>query len=186
VGDAAIVHRHVTDNPALPTKAQPQFTHADLHVTPAQRGQAERAVAARRFVVADALQGGVEQVHDRGDNGDACQRVTHRLGKIATDGGADARQHGPELAQSLELTAAPRPLPFGVVTVPLAAPRVAAGRLQVTVGARADPDLRVGGRNRQRADAGQFRGIAQWPAVGRAVGEPFSATPPADYRTPCR
>ena len=61
--------------------------------------------------------------------------------------------------------------PVGVIAVLLAAARVAAGRLEVAVRARADPDVLVRRRDREGADALQLGRLAHPLAVGADVGE---------------
>ena len=54
----------------------------------------------------------------------------------------------------------------GVVAVLLAAPRVAAGRLEVAVRVRADPDVGPGRRDRERPDPVERLVVADPPSVG--------------------
>ena len=69
-----------------------------------------------------------------------------------------------------------------VVAVLLAPARVAAGRLQVAVGLRADPDVGPRRRDRERADAPDHRGIAERPAVRQSIAEAFAAPDARDAR----
>ena len=67
-----------------------------------------------------------------------------------------------------------------MIAVLLAAARVASGRLQVAVRARADPDVLVRRRDRERADALQLGRVAHPLAVGADVGEVVADAEAAD------
>src|SRR5205814_8541336 len=69
-----------------------------------------------------------------------------------------------------------------VVAVLLAAARVEAGRKEVAIGGRADPDLGPGRRNDQRFDPAERLFIAHGFAVGIDVGEPRPDLFAADAR----
>ncbi|KAG0772024.1 hypothetical protein G6F22_016029 [Rhizopus arrhizus] len=71
----------------------------------------------------------------------------------------NARQGLPESQQVLILVRIAQCRPARVVPVLLAAPRVAAGGLEVPMGQGTDPDVFIGGRNDQRVDAGDLRVI---------------------------
>src|SRR5205085_10713631 len=90
---------------------------------------------------------------------------------------------GAEFEHALELVLVLGEPPLGVVAVLLAAARIAPGRLQVSVRQRADPDLLVGGRDRQRPDAAQILFAAHALAVGPDVGEgiAFADAPDSGY-----
>ena len=70
-----------------------------------------------------------------------------------------------------------------MIAVLLPAARVAAGRLEMAVGARADPDLLVRRRDRESADAAQLVGVADPLAVGADVGEAVAVADAADSGT---
>ena len=72
--------------------------------------------------------------------------------------------------------------PARVVAVLLAPLGVAAGRLEVAVGVRADPDVRPGRRDREGADARQRRLVAHRLPVRHPVGEARAGTPARDAR----
>ena len=148
----------------------------------AQRGQAERAVRARVFLVADAHKRRVEQAHDRRQHGRAARRGADRRREVGLHALADARQRGAELEHAIELVLVLGETPLRVVAVLLAAARVASGRLQVAVRQRADPDLLVRRRDRQRADARRSAASANALAVGCDVGEAVAVADAPDPR----
>ncbi len=69
-----------------------------------------------------------------------------------------------------------------VVAVLLAALGVAAGCLNVSVRLRADPDIAIGGRDRQLADPRQRRVVVDLAPVGRHIGEASARFPAPDAR----
>ena len=83
-------------------------------------------------------------------------------------------------AQELGVVAMSAPL--RVITVLLAPSCVAAGGLQVPARIGANPDVFVGGRNRQPLDASDFRLIGQTAAAGSRVLEARGRANPADAR----
>src|SRR5690606_30094895 len=91
-----------------------------------------------------------------------------------------ARQRGAEAHDVVELPRSADPGPVRVVTVLLAAARVAAGRLQVPARRPADPDIRPGRRDRQAADALERRGVAHRLSVASDVAEAATCAPPPD------
>lgn len=169
---------------ALAPEAQPQRRALHGRVPVAQRGEAEGAVAAGVFLVAHAQQRGVEQPHQ------GCQHLlaTGRLGRcraflqVARDAGADARQREPEGLEALELGLVLEKPPVGVVAVLLAAAGIDAGGLEVAIGQRADPHLRVGRRNGQHADAGELVRVAHPAALRVAVAEVLAVLQSPDAR----
>ena len=156
---------------ALAAKPEADPAALDVGVAVAQRRQAERAVGAGVFVVADPDQGGVEQPDERRQHRLAPRRGSDRRRQVGLDALPDPRQRRAELEHALELAGIARQPPVGVVAVLLAAARVAPGRLQVAVRSRADPDLLVGRRDRQGADPPQLGGVADQPAVEAAIAK---------------
>src|SRR5688572_29677013 len=69
-----------------------------------------------------------------------------------------------------------------MIPVLLAALGVAAGRLDVAVVYWADPDIRVGGRNGQLADAGEGLRVRDGFSVRAFIGEARSCLSAADAR----
>ena len=142
----------------------------------------KRPFCLRVLLVADADQRRLEQPHDRGQHLLARQaaaargRARPRRGCAAAPG--RTRSCGSYLASSRDLA------PARVVAVLLAAPRVAAGRLDVAVGERADPDVRPGRRDGERADAAQRVARRAPAAVGGRGSEALAGAPAA--RCPAR
>jgi hypothetical protein len=94
---------------------------------------------------------------------------------VGIDPPADARQGVREGHDPRELVGLSRLPEIRVVAVLLAALGIAAGRLDVAVAAGADPDIRVGRRDRQRADAGELRLVAHRGALRVEVAEAGAA-----------
>jgi hypothetical protein len=162
-------------HPALAPEADLQGGGACVHMPVAQRGQPERAVFGGVFLVAHAHRGAVQQPHDGRDHRLQRQRPAPQ---VARHRAADARQGAAELAQAVELLLPLLRLPVGVVAVLLAAPRIAAGGLQMTAWIGADPHLGVGGRDRQAPDAVELCGVADRAARGAQIHEAFAAPHP--------
>src|SRR5690606_32921996 len=101
-------------------------------------------------------------------------------GEIGTDPAAQLRQRASEGDDAVELVGVAQRAPVRVVAVLLAAARIASGGLQVATRRRADPDLAIGRRDRQRADARQRVRIAHAAAVGIEVAEAAPAAHAAD------
>ena len=99
--------------------------------------------------------------------------------EIVGDLGADLREHGGEVDESFELHRLAVGAVVGVVAVLLAPFGIAARRLQMTALVRADPDVGPRGRDRQRLDACNGRGIGCAPQHV-AVRESFAHTPAPD------
>ena len=72
--------------------------------------------------------------------------------------------------------------PARVIAVLLAAAGIAARRLDVAVGARADPHVGPGGRDCEAADPLERGGVGDPGSVGRHVAEPLAPAPAADPR----
>ncbi|VWC30193.1 hypothetical protein BPS26883_06363 [Burkholderia pseudomultivorans] len=166
--DARIVDRHVVLDAALADEAQPHLPRFDLQMPLAQRRQPVRLVLARVFRVADARERRVEQPDDRRDD-----LLARHAGprEVARDAGADTRQRERERGHSRILVRVARRSPLRVIAVLLAPARVAAGRLQMAARVRADPDVGVRGRNRERVDSRDLVRIADPLAVLRVIRE---------------
>src|SRR5206468_4407767 len=143
LGDARVVEGHFVLLAALAAKAQAQAIARDGSVAVAERRQSERLVLSRVFLVADANVGRVEEANDRRQHRLAPRPRADGGGEIGGDALPDARQRRPELEHALELVGVLGETPLGVIAVLLAAARVAPRRLDVAVGARADPDVFV-------------------------------------------
>jgi hypothetical protein len=156
---------------ALAAKAQAQAIAGHGGVAIAQRRQPERLVLARVFLVADAHEGRVEEANDRRQHGVAARHRADRRGEVGGDALPDARQRRAELEHALELVGVLGEAPVGVIAILLAPARVASGRLDMAVGAQADPDVFVRRRDREGPDALQFGRLAHPLAVGADVPE---------------
>src|SRR5437868_1203133 len=70
-----------------------------------------------------------------------------RLGKVLSNPGPDFRQGFAKKHHAIVFVFVANAAPFGMVAVLLAAPRVIPGRLEMTIGVRADPDVLISRRN---------------------------------------
>ena len=145
---------------AAEPEADPRPRHRGV---PALQGrQAERAVEPRVLVVADPDEGRLQQP----DDGRQHLLARHaRYRQVGVAAFADTRQDAGEVDEALELRVVAAGPPALVVAILLATLGVAPGRLEVAGRVRADPDVRPGGRDSQRADPGQDRRIADQVAV---------------------
>ena len=136
----------------LALEGEAQLRSFDLDMPSLQRRQPEAFVVARINRIADADHRVVEQPDDGGDDALAWQFAPAQVG---VDPLADIRQRAGEVGKVriLHLVAALRPA--RVVAVLLAAPLVAARRLDVAIRVAAYPHIGPGGRNDQRLDARQ-------------------------------
>ena len=105
-----------------------------------------------------------------------------RRGEILLDLRADARQHAAEQQHLAVLRLVAHLAPARMVAVLLAPARIAPDRLQMAVGMAADPDILIGRRDRQLADAGQRFLIGDAAAVGHAIAEAALGAHPRDAR----
>jgi hypothetical protein len=102
------------------------------------------------------------------------------VAEVALEPATQRRERLREAHHVVELLAvAPRP-PGVVVAILLAAGRVAARRLQVSVRIRADPDVLPRGRDRELGDPPQDLRIVDAIALLVDVAEPAPAAPAAD------
>ena len=100
--------------------------------------------------------------------------------EVAPDAPAQPRERLTELDHPLELRAVADTSPVRVIPILLAPADIAACRLQVAPGVRADPDVLVGGRNGQARDAREGGGIGDDPPGGRDVRETLALPSPSD------
>src|SRR4029079_442900 len=152
----------------LAAEAERDRRPVDPGVAIVERGQAERPIEPCVLIVADTDQGQLQQPDDGGPQllpGEARPR------EVAVDLFPDRRQSAGEGDEPLELGGvAPRAV-AGVVAVLLAAARVTAGRLEVAVGPRADPDVGPGGRDDDLPNPLQDFLVADQPAIGGEIAE---------------
>ena len=127
--EAGVAERDVVELAGLAAKAEPDGGSVDPCVRGFERGEAERAVAARVFLVADADQRLLEQ---RDDGGDDLVEGQDRLGEIARDAPANQRQCRGERGHAVVFRFVADLAPARVIAILLASPRVAAGGLEVS------------------------------------------------------
>src|SRR3569623_496040 len=135
---------------ALAAKIEMHGGAVDRDVAIAHGGEAVRAVLARIFLIADAYQCEFEQTHD----GRQYFILGHaRQGKIVSYPRANARQRMAEGDHAGVLGGVALAAPGRVITVLLAAARIAAGGLQMTIRQWTNPRLAPRRRNGERLDA---------------------------------
>ena len=151
-GQAAVGQVDVMLHAVLATEVEGDVGAFHLNMLVPQRRQAEALVGLGIFLVADAHHRPLQQGDDGGQHlplGQArqCQVVLH----LCTDRGQYPAE-GEHLAILRLVAYLPPP---GMVAILLPAPGIAAHGLQVAAGITADPNVGVGGRDRQLADAVQ-------------------------------
>ena len=156
---------------ALADEREPDLGTVEGDVLVADRRKPVGAVLSRVRGVADADQRLVEQADAQREHAFAAEAG---CAQVRLDAGAEARQHLPEADHPAELDPVAVGRPVGVIAVLLAAPRVAARRLEVPVGSRADPDVLPGRGEHQRLDAGADGVRHQFP-IRLPVREPRPA-----------
>ena len=154
-GHAVVAHGELVPHAALAGKAQQQRVALHLHVPRQQAAQAVGAVAARVLAMTDAHPGAIEQPHQRRQHPLAIEAA---IAQTALHLATQPRQAMTEIQQQAKLVLAPQRHPVGVIAVLLASARVARRGLDVSVVAGTDPDIHIGRRDGQRADAPQ-RGL---------------------------
>ena len=116
----------------------------------AHRGEPERAVLARIAFVPDADEGRLEQAYHR------CVHLLARQprpAQVRRDPAPDDGQCARELGEAAELILVAHAAPLRMVAVLLASARVATRGLEMAACGSADPHVRPGRRNGERADA---------------------------------
>ena len=150
---------------------------ADRDMPLPHRRQPEALVVACVLAVADPDGAVVEQPNDGGD--DLFARHPGQR-QVARDPFAEPGERPAEVDHPAVLRLVPNLAPARVVAVLLAAPRVAAGGLDVAARARADPDVGPGRRDGERADPVQALLLADGLAFGRVIGEALPGSLAAD------
>ena len=140
-GEPAVVETDFVTLAALASKLKADRRPCDIYVAVAQRGQTKGAICARVFIVADADEGALEQLHDARQDPGAAEAGLCEIGRGP---GANRRQRGGEALQPVELGFIARLSPSRVIAVLLASARVTSRCLQVAAGIRADPDIGPG------------------------------------------
>ncbi len=164
---------------ALARELEAQAAAAHSHVAPVQRGQPIGAIlpcVARR---ADAHQRGVQQRDHRSEDLLARHAVARQ---VARQPPAQARQRMAEGHQARVLVGVAQRSPVRVIEVLLAAPRIAAGGLEMAGGIGADPYRLVGWRNRQRLDSRERSLVLDPLALRIDVIEARARAAPCDPR----
>ena len=165
---------------ALAGEVEANFSALDRDMLASEGREPVALIGSRIFVIADTDQRRLQKAHDRRQNLLARQAAqAHVLGNL----GPDHRQRGGELQQVLVFRLLPRLAIFGVILVLLAPFGVAAGRLDVPVRRRADPDVRPGRRNDKGAYAVQRIGIRDPPAPRIQIDEAPARSSAPDRRT---
>ena len=139
-----------------------------LDVAVLQRRQAERPIAARIFLVADAHERRLQQT------GHCRQDLSPRQAgqpQVRGDTPAQRRQRLAEPDHARVLRAVALLAPARVIPILLAPAGVPPRRLQVAVGLGTDPDAGPGGRDRQLADAFQGDGVDDAATIRMLVDE---------------
>ena len=150
-GKPPVVQHDLVCLPAFAAKVEGRTSVAqEFHVPGTQCRQTERSVRPRVFLVADAHERFLEQ---RDDNGKNFLPGQSRQCAIVFQPATQSRQSLTEFDHARKLAVVTRLTPARVVSILLASPRVAAGRLQMPSRLRANPDVGVSRRNRQHPDA---------------------------------
>ena len=110
--------------------------------------------------------GDVEQAHDHRQH-----LVARQPGQreVAAQSPPQLRERFAERDHAVELRVVAQHAPLRVIAVLLAPPRVAAGRLQMSVRVRADPHAFVCGRNGETGNALQRGAVPDGTSVGMAI-----------------
>jgi len=168
IGDAAVPQRQRPFLAALAAKLETDVRPLHPGVAVAQGGQAKASVLGDVIIVADADERRFEQAHDGRENLFTRHAATPQM---RLDRAADGRENLRKKHHVFELGDVAHRAKIRVIAILLPPLRVAPGRLEMAVRLRADPDVRPGGRNRQRLDPRQMPRICQRRAVGTAVDE---------------
>ena len=140
--------------PLLPLNSKRMLAAIDLrHAGPAQRGQAEALVVACAYV---ALPTRIRVLSSSRTT--VASTFSRGRPRWPISAAMRSRMRGQRLAEvehAFVLRAVAHLAPARMVAVLLAAPVVAAGRLDVAVGVGADPDIGPGRRDRQRFGCGR-------------------------------
>jgi hypothetical protein len=172
-GQAAIDDPDLLRPARLPTKAETHPGTADLGVAIPQGRQAERAIQARVFVVADAHPGELEQPDHRRQ--DLLARQSRRA-QVTGHLSPDPRQPLPEPDQPIELPSVPARAKRRVVSVLQATTGIATDGLQMARRIGADPDVRPCRRDREPLDPGERGRVADQPSGRPPVPERATRT----------
>ena len=151
----------------------------DVKVLLPKRGQPERSILARVFIIAHPDARLIENAHDGGDD---LLTVEGWASHVLVDPVADAREGGGEGQKVVVLRLVADLAPATMVAVLLAPSSVTTDRLDVTVGERRDPHVSPGGRNHDVVDALQLVRVGDAAAVSRPVDEATPAADPANAR----
>jgi len=173
-----VTDHHLLQLPGLAPEAHAHpATPKQVQVTVAQRCQAVRLVLLRIGFIAHPHQRvGQQRDHHRQH---LLARETAAL-EVAAQAPPQRWQRLAEGDGAVELAGVANGRPVGVVAVLFAPARVAAGGLQVAIGAGTDPHGGIGRWNGQRADALQGGGIAHGMTIGIAIGKTLAGADAAE------
>ncbi len=174
---APVAHRERPLLAALARELETNLGAFDRDVVAFESGQPIALIVSRIFVIADADQRRLQKMHDRRQNLLARQPAQAH---VLSDRRPDRRQRRGEFEQVLVFRLLARLAIFGVILVLLAPFGVAAGRLNVPVRCRADPDVGPCRRDDERAYAFQRVGVRDPPALRIEVDEALARAPAPD------
>ena len=159
---AAVLDLKVPLLAALALELEPQLGPFDLHVRVAQGGQPVALVLLGVIDIADADERVFQEMDDRRQNLFARQTPQAH---VLVDGFADRRKRLREGKHVLVFRALAHFAESRVIAVLLAPLGIPAGRLNVAVGFRRDPHIRIGRRDGELADPLQRRLVGHRAAV---------------------
>src|SRR5579871_2415630 len=158
VDDALAVNDDLVPHAALAHKIQRRASATrEADMAAAQGGDAETVIVARILSVTDASRRSAQDSHGTRENLVAAELLERQVAFQAT---AQRRQSGDKVCHTIELRAVAYLAPDLMVAVLLTATRIAARRLKVPARCVADPDIMIGGRYCQGADATQGTAVA--------------------------
>ncbi len=178
-GDAPIGKRNCVRHATLAPEAQLESRAMHARLALAQRRQAKGIVGTGVFGIADAHIGPLKKAHDRSDGFFPGQSGPRQVARHATP---NTRQRVRESGEPFVLRFVPHVAPALVVAVLFAPLRVAAGRLDMAIGAGADPYARPGRRNGKPPNALERRAVAHEAAARRNVPKGAGRSSPLDPR----
>lgn len=175
--DAPVGKSDFVRHAAFSLEAQPKRGAADLRLALAQGRKTEGVVVPGILGIADAHERCLEQANDRGNHLLARQP---RPRKIARDAPANARQGAGESGEPRIFRLVAHLAPARVIAILLASSRVAAGRLDMALRARADPHLLPGRRDGEAANSLERRSVVHRGAGRRDIAKPSCGLVPLD------
>ena len=166
VGKAAILQIDSMVDAALTLEGEGDVRPVDLYVPITHGGETVGFVFASVCLVAYADVRVFHEANDRGENSFAGKMWKF---EILVNALANDREGFCEEEHAFIFGLIADGSPLRVITALLASTCVAAGRLEMAVGDRADPDASPSRRDDQRLDASEDLAVAQWSPVGSQV-----------------